>query len=103
MCHRCETNVAQHWCDSDCKRCFCSKCWETIHEVGQYRYHKKLSVKDRPAEVPICQEHDDHKVQHWCELCAKEICNSCQQFKHKDHPVVLVTGNVKPLQDEVNI
>ncbi|CAM4823680.1 unnamed protein product [Rotaria magnacalcarata] len=51
LCDRCETNEAEHWCDSDCKHCFCTKCWNTIHEVGQYQHHKKLSVKDKPLET----------------------------------------------------
>ncbi|CAF1268946.1 unnamed protein product [Adineta steineri] len=102
MCHRCGTDVAEHWCDSDCKHCFCSKCWDSIHEVGQYRNHTKCPVRERPPEIPRCQEHehDDDKVKYWCEGCSKEICNNCQQLKHKDHSVILVTGDVNPLEEK---
>ncbi|CAF4658285.1 unnamed protein product, partial [Rotaria sp. Silwood2] len=100
MCHRCNVNKAEHWCDSDCKHCYCSKCWDNIHEVGHYRNHRKFPVKDRPSEVSKCQEDHDDTVQYWCEGCSKEICNNCQQLKHKDHKVVLVTGDVKPLEEE---
>jgi hypothetical protein len=105
MCNRCETDVAEYWCDSDCKHCFCSKCWQTIHEVGQYRNHTKLPVKDRPIDMPRCEEHehDDDKLKYWCEKCTKEICSNCQQFKHKDHPLILVTGYVKSLEEQVSI
>ncbi len=105
MCHRCETDRAVHWCESDCKHCFCTKCWNTIHEVGQYRNHIKLPVKDRPPEMPKCQEHEhgDDTLKYWCEQCTKEICSSCQQFRHKDHPFILVTGFVKAVEEEVSI
>ncbi|CAF2122397.1 unnamed protein product, partial [Rotaria magnacalcarata] len=102
LCDRCETNEAEHWCDSDCKHCFCTKCWNTIHEVGQYQHHKKLSVKDKPLEVPRCGEHndEDQTLKYWCELCSKEMCGNCQQFKHKDHKFVLVTEYVKSLGEK---
>ena len=103
LCHRCETNEAQYWCDSDCQHCFCSKCWDGIHEVGQYRTHTKLPVRDRPPEILKCQEEHDDKLQYWCEQCTKPICTNCQQFKHKDHPFVLITGFVKTFEEEVEI
>ncbi|CAF4031108.1 unnamed protein product, partial [Rotaria magnacalcarata] len=102
LCDRCGTNEAEHWCDSDCKHCFCTKCWDSIHEVGQYQQHKKLSVKDKPFEVPRCGEHndEDQTLKYWCELCSKEMCGNCQQFKHKDHKFVLVTEYVKSLGEK---
>ncbi|CAM2705336.1 unnamed protein product, partial [Rotaria socialis] len=104
LCDRCETNEAEHWCDSDCKHCFCTKCWDIIHEVGvgQYQHHKKLSVKDKPLQVPKCGEHndEDQTLKYWCELCSKEMCGNCQQFKHKDHKFVLVTEYVKSLGEK---
>ncbi|CAF4653303.1 unnamed protein product, partial [Rotaria socialis] len=102
LCDRCGTNEAEHWCDSDCKHCFCTKCWDSIHEVGQYQHHKKLSVKDKPLEVPRCGEHndEDQTLKYWCELCSKEMCGNCQQFKHKDHKFVLVTEYVKSLGEK---
>ncbi|CAF3407049.1 unnamed protein product [Rotaria socialis] len=102
LCDRCETNEAEHWCDSDCKHCFCTKCWDSIHEVGQYQHHKKLSVKDKPLEVPRCGEHndEDQTLKYWCELCSKEMCGNCQQFKHKDHKFVLVTEYAKSLGEK---
>ena len=104
LCYRCENIVAEHWCDGECKHCFCSQCWEHIHGLGHYRNHPKVPISDRPAEVVKCQDHDiDDKAKHWCEICSKEICNNCQQMKHKDHRVTLLTGDVKPLEEEVSI
>lgn len=104
LCYRCETDVAEHWCDGDCKNCFCSRCWDVIHESGQSRNHKKIPVSERPADIIKCQDHDgDEMAKYWCEICFKEICNNCHQLKHKDHRVTAVAGDVKPLDDEVNI
>ncbi|UJR09045.1 hypothetical protein I4U23_013293 [Adineta vaga] len=100
QCQRCETSEAEHWCDSDCKHCFCSKCWDAIHDVGQYRNHTKLPVKDKPVEVPRCQDHGDDGLKYWCEQCTKEICGGCQQLQHRDHRFVLVTGYVKTLEEQ---
>ncbi|CAF3466964.1 unnamed protein product [Rotaria sp. Silwood1] len=99
-CHRCEVNKAIYWCDSDCKRCFCSKCWDEIHEVGRYRDHKNTPVNQRPPEIYKCQEEHDDNVTYWCEDCNKEICNHCKQFKHGNHKVVEVTGNVNSFESE---
>ena len=101
MCNRCVVAKAEFWCDSDCKRCFCSECWQTIHAVGQYQNHRKMLVKDKPEEIPVCQEHEEHKATHWCEGCHKEICKNCQELKHKDHPLILVTGDVKQIDEDV--
>jgi Ran GTPase-activating protein (RanGAP) involved in mRNA processing and transport len=100
-CYRCEAEESAFWCDSDCKHCYCSKCWDIIHELGQSRHHTKVPVKDRPFDMPRCKEHDeDDKVKYRCEQCNKDICNNCHEFKHKGHPVILMIGDVKPLQDE---
>ncbi|CAF4064568.1 unnamed protein product, partial [Rotaria sordida] len=92
-CYRCETKKAEHWCDGDCKHCFCSQCWNIVHELGQYKTHTKRFVKDRPFDIPKCQEPDHcDDGTYRCEQCNRNICNSCQQLKHKDHRVELVIG-----------
>ena len=105
QCHRCQSNNAEHWCDSDCKHSFCGKCWDSIHEVGQYKNHTKIPVKDKPPEMPACAEHTSEDVQgkYWCEGCSKEICGSCQQLKHKDHKFIIITEFVKDVQEQVSI
>ncbi|CAF1014647.1 unnamed protein product, partial [Adineta ricciae] len=100
QCHRCATNEADYWCDGDCRHCFCSDCWNTIHEVGQYRTHTRRSVGDRPREVPQCQGHGDHSIQFWCEQCAREICGECRQTQHRDHSPVEITAYVKTIEEQ---
>jgi len=56
-CNRCENADAEYWCNSDCKRSFCGRCWNNIHEVGQYRNHTKMPAEDRPPEMPTCKDH----------------------------------------------
>ena len=103
-CHRCESNDAVHWCDSDCKHSFCGQCWDTIHEVGQYRNHTKIPIKDKPPEMPRCAEHtsEDEQGKYWCEGCSKEICGNCQLLKHKDHKFIIITEFVKDVQVQVS-
>jgi hypothetical protein len=103
LCNRCGSKESKHWCDSDCKHCFCSSCWDEIHKVGQYRNHTKVPVKDRPPEIPRCQEEHDDKLEYWCEQCTKPICTNCKQVTHKDHPFVLITGFVKTFEEEVSV
>ena len=104
-CYKCESKNAEYWCESDCKHSFCGSCWNMIHETGQYRNHTKILVKDKPLEMPKCQEHteEDEKGKYWCEGCSKEICGSCQQLKHKDHKLIIITEFVKDVQVQVSI
>lgn len=61
-------------------------------------------MKERPIEMPKCHEHDnDNKLKYWCEHCSKEICGNCQEFKHKDHQVILINDYVKSLKEHVRI
>ncbi|CAF1179977.1 unnamed protein product [Adineta steineri] len=102
VCYRCETDIAEYWCESDCKHSFCSKCWDTIHELGQYRNHTQLPISEKPPDIARCQEHEqgDDTLKYWCEQCTKQVCNNCQQIKHKDHPFILVTDFMDALQEE---
>ena len=93
--------MAEYWCGSNCKDCFCSTCWNAVHEVGLYRNHTKVPIKDKPIVMSKCQDDHDDQVTHWCEGCNKEICKNCQTVKHADHNVIVVTGNVNPFEDEV--
>ncbi|CAF1325009.1 unnamed protein product [Adineta ricciae] len=103
QCHRCATNEADYWCDGDCRHCFCSDCWNTIHEVGQYRTHTRRSVGDRPREVPQCQGHGDHSIQFWCEQCAREICGECQQTQHAGHTSTEIGTYVRQLKEQCEV
>jgi len=103
-CYRCENANAEHWCDGDCKHSFCSRCWDIIHEAGQYRNHRKISVKDKPLEMPACKDHspEDEKGKYWCEGCEKEICGNCQQLKHDGHKVVIITDIINDIEQQVS-
>lgn len=105
MCYRCDTKVADHWCDGDCKHWYCNGCWDAIHEGhDQRKDHIKLPVNKGPGDIIKCQDHDvDDTAKHWCEGCKKVVCNNCKQTKHvgADHQTTPETGDVKPLDDEV--
>lgn len=104
-CYRCENSDATYWCESDCKHSFCGKCWDLIHETGQYRTHRKICIKDKPAEMPSCKDHtpEEEKGVYWCEGCSKEICGNCQQLKHKDHKFIIITDFVKDVEEQVQL
>ena len=102
-CYRCENADAEHWCENDCKHSFCGRCWDIIHEVGQYRGHTRIAVRDRPPEMPTCKDHtpEEEKGTYWCEGCSKEICGHCQQLKHKDHKFIIITDFVQDVEQQV--
>ena len=104
MCYCCNVKEAEHWCADDCKHSFCSNCWALIHEHGQYRTHKKIPMKEKPPDIPQCDEHEqeNHELKYWCEGCSKEICSNCQTYRHKDHKFILITDYCKSLQEKVN-
>lgn len=70
-----------------------SVCAHTITQIHQMSQHD-IGRAQASIEKNICAEHRQ-PLGHWCKTCSKPICTICHLFKHCNHDVHEISGEMR--------
>ncbi|XP_006813672.1 E3 ubiquitin-protein ligase Midline-1-like, partial [Saccoglossus kowalevskii] len=87
MCDECGKKAATAHCIK-CECNMCGVCFDKVHHASKILMkHQAFPLNKVTGTVPlICPEHDDKKIDLYCDDCEKAICTHCVLFgEHKPH------------------
>lgn len=90
-CDRCEKDNEEISLCLDCNKSFCNSCYTNIHNIGRFKFHKKMNAPNKnkfvnskaeekePKEFELyCKEHSTEKTTAICLKDNKLVCCVCQ-------------------------
>ena len=114
-CDSCHENSPIAYC-TECEKLFCNKCWEHHQGLDFLRSHSSFTLKEAQntsrdklikmlpsssSSSPMCHDHDDQKLDLYCQQCTIPVCVKCTIISHKGHPVHEVSKQIIQNKEEI--
>ena len=111
-CDSCGENSPVAYC-TECDDLLCSVCWEHHQALRKTRSHSSFKLQEAQnisqdkyslssSTSPVCQDHEDQKLDLYCQQCSIPVCVKCILVSHKNHSIV-VSNHAMDQRDEINV
>ena len=114
-CDSCDDNSPIAYC-TECDDLLCHKCWEHHQGLKRLRSHSSFTLKEAQntsrdklikmlpfssSTSPMCHDHDNQKLDLYCQQCTIPVCAKCTIISHKGHPVHEVSKQIIQNKEEI--
>ena len=111
-CDSCGENSPIAYC-TECDDLLCSVCWKYHQALRKTRSHSSFKLQEAQnmsqdkyslssSTSPVCQDHEDQKLDLYCQQCSIPVCVKCILVSHKNHSIV-VSNHAMNQREEINI
>ena len=114
-CDSCGENSPIAYC-TECDDLLCSVCWKYHQALRKTRSHSSFKLQEAQnisqdslykyslssSVSPVCQDHEDQKLDLYCQQCSIPVCVKCILVSHKNHSIV-VSNHAMDQREEIII
>ena len=112
-CDSCDEKSPIAYC-TECDDLLCNKCWEHHQGLKKSRSHSSFMLKNVQnmsqdkliKKLPssslsqICYDHQDHRLELYCQQCVIPICVKCTS-SHKSHPICELSAQISQSKEVI--
>ena len=114
-CDSCDENSPIAYC-TECDELLCNVCYDAHQRLKKSRSHSSFTLKEAQnmsrdklikmlpsssSSSPMCHDHDDQKLDLYCQQCTIPVCVKCTIISHKGHPVHEVSKQIIQNKEEI--
>ena len=112
-CDSCDENSPIAYC-TECDHLLCNVCFDAHQKLKISRSHSLFVLKDAQnmsqdklikmlfssSLSPVCYDHQDHRLELYCQQCVIPICIKCTD-SHKSHPICELSAQISQSKEEI--